>query len=455
MPVSRKPFRSGASLSADVNIQSQEHNFIGKPLDPSFGGLDVPPMFFNSFGGTWNQPLGRGRGATAAAAAERTAEPLITSEQEQLRHDVSAEVFRTVLSYLNLIGAQERLRVLEESRSRQTEIMRLSQQRVAAGDVAQIELERVRARDASIQSALAQTQADLAGARVALADTIGVAVNSLDAAPIASDRFAVATAALPDLPALLAQSTKLRHDTRAVAARQASALAALEGVRTEARPQFDLSFTAGMANLYESPFFKFLPDEAAAIINSRATVVTPPVTGTPIPPQSPVRYWDPRGYSRALTGRYEPFATVRFTWELPFGNNRAKGRAVQAQATLTTTTIDAQDLTRVIEQNVVNARDTVERAARAVTEFETAVGNSRRTFESQQRLLESGTVTLIDVLLTEEDLAQEQLQLLLQQLLYRSAIARLKFELGELVVFENPGTAAEQIRVPSSSFTIR
>ena len=93
-------------------------------------------MFFNSFGGTWNQPLGRGRGATAAAAAERTAEPLITSEQEQLRHDVSAEVFRTVLSYLNLIGAQERLRVLEESRSRQTEIMRLSQQRVAAGDVA-------------------------------------------------------------------------------------------------------------------------------------------------------------------------------------------------------------------------------------------------------------------------------------------------------------------------------
>ena len=41
-----KPFRSGASLSADVNIQSQEHNFIGKPLDPSFGGLDVPPMFF-------------------------------------------------------------------------------------------------------------------------------------------------------------------------------------------------------------------------------------------------------------------------------------------------------------------------------------------------------------------------------------------------------------------------
>ena len=109
----------------------------------------------------------------------------------------------------------------------------------------------------------------------------------------------------------------------------------------------------------------------------------------------------------------------------------------------------------MIEQNVVNARDTVERAARAVTEFETAVGNSRRTFESQQRLLESGTVTLIDVLLTEEDLAQEQLQLLLQQLLYRSAIARLKFELGELVVFENAGTATEQIRVPSSSFTIR
>ena len=450
-----KPLRSGLTVGLNYQIQAEEHNFVDKPLDPTFGGLDTPPRFFSTFNGVVTVPLGRGRGAQATAASERAAEALVRGEAEQLRHGVSEEVFRTVLGYLDVIAAQQRVEVLNASLARQRTILQLSQQRVTAGEIAAIELERVRAREAAVLGQLSRAQADLNSARVSLADTIGVSVDSVEMAPLPAEAFNSAMAAVPDTETLITQALTLRRDTRAAEARQAAATALFEGARTEARPVFDVSLTVGMSNLYDSPFFKYLPDEGAPIIDSQAPVPTPPVTGTPVPPEAGVRYWEPRGYYRALTGRYEPFATVRLTWELPFGNNAAKGRVAQAQASLSTSTIDRMNLDRVIRENVVEVAGTVQRAADALQRWETAVANGAKTYDSQQRLLESGDVTLIDVLLTEEGFASDQQQLLVQRQTYLSALARLKFELGELVLFDNPGTPAEVVRFLSSGFVGR
>ena len=62
---------------------------------------------------------------------------------------------------------------------------------------------------------------------------------------------------------------------------------------------------------------------------------------------------------------------------------------------------------------------------------------------------------MIDVLLTEEGLATDEQQLLVQRQTYLSALARLKFELGELVLFENAGTPSELVRFLSSGFVGR
>jgi outer membrane protein TolC len=450
-----KVLRSGSTMRADFQVQSQEHNFINKPLDPAFGGLDVPHMFFSGFAGTWIQPLGRGRGAKGAAAAERAAQLFAVSEQEQLRHDTSEQVLRSVLAYLNLIGTQERVRLLEESLARHGEILRLTSQRVAAGDIAQIETERVRARETSVRSTLNQAQTDLLHARLAVADTLGVAVSSLEAAPVATEPFAQGLATVPDVATLLTQAQTLRRDTRAATERQRSAGALLEAAEGAARPLLDFRISAGMSNLYESDFFRYLPDEADSIIDTTQRVVTPVIDGAPLAPISPVRYWDPRGYSRAITGRYEPFVNVAFNLELPFGNNRGKGRIAQAQAGVRSASIDVVNLNRTIQDNVVEVRQTLERAANALAQWEAAVSNSRQTYASQQRLLESGTTTLIDVILTEEELAADEQRLLIERQVYLSALARLKFELGELVVFDGSGGAGELIRFLSSGFTGR
>ena len=448
-----KVLRSGSTMRADFQIQSQEHNFINKPLDPAFGGLDVPHMFFSGFAGTWIQPLGRGRGAKGAAAAERAAQLFAVGEQEQLRHDTSEQVLRSVLAYLNLIGAQERVRLFEESLARHGDILRLTSQRVAAGDIAQVETERVRARETSVRSALSRAQTDLLHARLAVADTLGVAVNTVEAAPVATEPFAAGLATVPDVDTLLTQARSLRRDTRAATERQRSASALLEAAEGDARPLLDFRISAGMSNLYESDFFRFLPDEADSIVNVTERVITPVVNGAPLAPISPVRYWDPRGYSRAITGRYEPFVTVGFNVEMPFGNNRGKGRIAQAQAGVRSASIDVLNLNRTIQDNVVEVRQTLQRAANGLTQWEAAVSNSQQTFASQQRLLESGTTTLIDVILTEEELAADQQRLLVERQIYLSALARLKFELGELVTFDGTGGAGELIRFLSTGFT--
>ena len=450
-----KVLRSGSTMRADFQIQSQEHNFVNKQLDPAFGGLDVPHMFFSGFAGTWIQPLGRGRGAKGAAAAERAADLFAVSARDQLRHDASEQVLRSVLAYLNLVGAQERVRLLEESLARHGEILRLTTQRIAAGDVAQIESERVRGRETSVRSTLNQAQIDLLHARLAVADTLGVTVNSLEAAPVASEPFAQTLATVPELNSLLTQAQTLRRDTRAAVERQRSAGALLEAAEGQARPLVDFTISAGMSNLYESDFFRFLPDEADSIIDVTNRVVTPVVNGAPLAPISPVRYWDPHGYSRAITGRYEPFVAVSLNLELPFGNNRGKGRVAQAQAGVRAASIDVMNLNRTIQDNVVEVRQTLERSANALAQWEAAVSNSRQTYASQQRLLESATTTLIDVILTEEELAADEQRLLVERQVYLSALARLKFELGELVVFDGSGGAGELIRFLSSGFTGR
>jgi outer membrane protein TolC len=389
-----------------------------------------------------------------AAAAERAAQLFEGAEREQLRHDASEEVLRVVQAYLNLIGAQERVRLLEESRARHAEILRLTSQRIAAGDVAQIEAERVRAHEAIVQSSLARAQTALLRARLDVASAAGVAVSTVEGAPVATEPFATTLATVPGVDALLAQARTGRRDARAAADRQRSATALLEAAQGQARPLLDVRLSAGMSNLYESDFFRYLPDEQEAIIDATARVVTPVLQGQPIAPPTTARYWEPRGYARAITGRYEPFVNVGFVLELPFGNNRAKGRVAQAQAGVRSASIDLLNLNRVIQDNIVDLRQAIDRAAAAIASWETAVTNSRQTFASQQRLLEVATVTLIDVLLTEEGLAADEQQLLSERQAYLAALARLKYELGELVTYDGTGTA-ELVRFLSTGFTGR
>jgi hypothetical protein len=82
-----KLFRNGISADATFQVQSQEENFVDKPLDPGFGGLGLPDQFFSSASADLTIPLLHGRGSVSTAAPERAAERIASRRvRQRVRH---------------------------------------------------------------------------------------------------------------------------------------------------------------------------------------------------------------------------------------------------------------------------------------------------------------------------------------------------------------------------------
>jgi outer membrane protein TolC len=449
-----KLFRNGVSADGTFQIESQEQNFVDKPLDPGFGGLGLPNEFFSSVSGDLIIPLFHGRGSVSTAASERAAGRIAAAAREQLRHDVTDSVFGTVVAYINLAAAQETARLLDESAARNQQILTLTQQRATAGDIPGFEVGRVQAQVATLAGAAAQARAAVQTARLSLAAAMGVAVTSLGEAPLTQDLVTSALAELPETKADLDRARMARRDARAARLRQDAADILAAGARADQRRTVNVKLTGGFTNLYDSPLFQYIPD---GTILQTTPVPVAQISGAPpgkvtLPP---VRYYDPRGTYRSLTNRYTPYATVTVAWQLPFGNNGARGRAVQADANLREAAIQSTDLSRVIDHSVIASSEDVRRAASAVLATQAAVQSDNTLLATILQLIQTGDRTIIDTLLTEESITGDQLQLVARRQAYLTALARLKFDAASLVTFEHEGTSDEQMRFLTTDFVGR
>jgi len=441
-----KPWRNGMVTSVELLLESEENNFRDKTLDPTFGGAGFPPRFPSSLTFGLLMPLGRGRGTTSVAAQERASEFTLRAREEQTRQIATDEVYRTLLAYLRLIAAQENLKLAQASSERQKVLVGLTDQRVRGGEAARVEGFRAQARAAVVESSVAGAQAELVDARMSLAEAMGVDAATLSEAPGASDRFADVRVDQQTVEALIASAMQSRRDLLALdEARRASAELAA-GARDDTRRVYDLNFSGGLAQAYESENFRFLPDERNPIFSE----LNPPVQF-----DETNRYYSPRGYWRGLSGRWEPFITASISFELPFGNNAAKGRLAQAQATLRSSEIQLRDRTRLITDNITGVVQTLRAAAEGVLRAREAVERTQATYEGALTQMRAGELTLIDTLTTEEELLGDQTELLRQQQVYLSTLARLRFEAGQLVTFSGLGDATESLRFLPTDFVVR
>jgi outer membrane protein TolC len=439
-----KLFRNGVGLTGDYNMQSQDQNFRDKPYDPAFGGLGQPPQFASIASFTLDLPLGRGFGRTAVEAPLKSAQDLLEAGRNTLRHDSTEQAFRTTLAYLNVIGAQETITALQESQARQQRLITLTEQGVQVGDLPRVEIDRARARASRVDSALSSARTQLVAARVSLAETMGIDVASLDAAPTATEKFSTAMPTLPAADALIARALTERRDVR-VRQNQISAAETLAaGAQANMKRVYNLSIQGGLYNIYSSDVFRFLPDEQSQNILAPSPQVAPAIT-----------YYSPTGFYRALTNRYTPAITVNFQMQLPFGNWAARGRLRESQSSLTSARIDAVDLNRSIRDNVVDVSGQLQRAADAVARWEEAVRNDETTLQAALQLYQIHEITLIDTLSTEETATQDRLQLVSQRQVYLSTLARLKFETGELLTFDTEGPSIQGYKFDPSVFVAR
>lgn len=451
-----KQFRSGLGLSLQGSYQPEERNFHEKSLDPAFGGFTVNPRFPSSVSFTTNLPLLKRRGATSNAAFERSANFTMDAQRAQLRHTVASEVFRTVLAYLSLQANQQSLVYLQESAARQATLLQLIEARFQSGDIVRIDVDRVRARQARVLSSLASAKANLATAQIALARSMGADLDATGQAPTASDPLTPSAArTLSNIQAPFAAALTARQDLRSLDRLRMASQSLADGASSDLKQTLDFSFTAGLSTLYESPFYKYFPDEIDPILlEPRIGFNTEAIKPT-AERKSPVRYYSWNGFMRSVRAEWQPFVQTSLSLRMPFGNNAAKGRFGQASATLGQSQIRQRDTDRRIRANVIATRGVVDRAARSLARIEESIGYQRTTVDGTLERLRQGDITVIDALITEEDLTQAQIQLVQSWLGYAGALARLRYEQGILVMFDNIEQANEALRFDPTPFLTR
>ena len=98
---------------------------------------------------------------------------------------------------------------------------------------------------------------------------------------------------------------------------------------------------------------------------------------------------------------------------------------------------------------------TLRAAAEGVLRAREAVERTTATYAGALAQLRAGELTLIDTLTTEEELLGDQTELLRQQQVFLSTLARLRFEAGQLVTFSGLGDASESARFLPTEFVVR
>jgi len=75
-------FRSGLRFRTDFRFQGSERNFLGKSLDPAFGGFGLRNEFPSYLTFSLDMPLGKNRGSVSTAAPQRASEFSLLAERD-------------------------------------------------------------------------------------------------------------------------------------------------------------------------------------------------------------------------------------------------------------------------------------------------------------------------------------------------------------------------------------
>jgi outer membrane protein TolC len=414
-----KPLRSGSAYQIQGTWDGRGAMYRNKPLDPIFGGRDVVNRFRSKIEATWFQPLLRGRGADTVRAPERAAERNIEAARFSFQQAAADQALATANAYFGLVAAQQSLDLLRESLQTQRRMLENTIKLVAAGEVPSADVARSRARSAEVESNLESARMDVVSAQAALATSMGVSSLEMPAL-LAGDAFPVKPLEV-DTAALGKDAVSRRSDVKAASAFRDASRILQSAARADTRWRFDLRLSGGFGQAYYGPPFRSLPDELRPIGLLSA--------------DSYVRYYDPRGVGRAFSEKWQPIVAISGTVQLPFGNNQLLGRYAQAVASTSANEIQVTDLSRTIENAVPQLAENIRRARLQWEQRQEQVIQYETTWDAAQRLRVAGEMTLIDTLLTEQELTQARLLLVQAKREFASAVARFKRETGTLVTF--------------------
>ena len=427
-------FRSGVAFAPFIDTSYDATQYVGKRngyyvprldqngnqvLSPSgipvyrfidFGGKNVEDLYKGEVGFEVNLPMGRGRGVDEVAAQEKAAAIDLDATAKVLKHGAAQSVLATTVAYWNLLAAQEKVAVVQRSADLQSQLVEITNQQINADQLPRSELSRVLASEARAKATVDSANRELVTARLTLARSMGLAVESEGNAPLATGPFPVSPPAdqLAGLPSekLAEQAVAHRYDRQAVVALVESGKVLARGARLAARPRLDIGASLSASAVGE------------------------------------------KDYGKAVDKWVLPNWSLSASFEKPIGNRQRLGQRAQAEAQERQREISATDLERTIRISVVNALRSLDLAVARLARAEEAAQHYEETISAEVERLKFGSSTLIDTILTEQQRTGALLELLVARQQVAAFLAQLRYETGTLV-----SEAAGQSQVSEEALT--
>ncbi len=389
------PYRDGVTLGIIADGSYAANGYKGKPKQPEFGGLGIEDQYTTDVGFTINASLLRGRGSDATGAFETAA--LIDYDASDLafRHQASVSVLDTVAAYWNLSAAQDILEAAKRSAALQARRLEITDALIAADEIPRAERARALASRATDDGLVASALRTVNEARVALALAMGVAVEGEANAPFAADALPSeverdALSALQPGP-LTSLAFDRRYDRKSSLRLIDSGGVLLRGAETGLRPLLDVS----------------------GQVSANSTAET--------------------SFAQLGNGWTAPSIQAGLDFQLPVGNNAARGLYVQQMAVLGQRTINARDLDRNIQANIVQILASLRAAADQVDRAHEAVQAYEKTIEAENERFKSGETSLLDSILTQDLQTSALVTYAQARQVYATLLARLRYETGTLL----------------------
>ncbi|MEO8277812.1 MAG: TolC family protein [Thermoanaerobaculia bacterium] len=400
----RIPFHNGTALISSLALASSEDNFIDKPLDPLFGDSFVANQFRVTGGVALEIPLGQGGGRTSYSAPFVAAQQAEAAARSLYRHAASQRAEVALEAYWDVVAAKQRLALLETSLAQQDRLLDATQQLIDGDQLARIDIERNRAQRAATASSVASGRRALSEARAALAVEIGAFATEVDVIDTDSD-FALfvdkAVEAALDSEAMVGLALAERDDVKAAEQRLKAESTLAAAAERDLRPQVDLRLNASY-NAYHETF--------------------------------DTRFYEPKGFGDAFSEPWSgPSYGISMRFRLPIGNNVARGRLLQARSATTSSEIDSTELKRSVRLEVLEDLSTLAGARAELAERREARQRIQETAEATWTRYQAGDLTVLDTLITEQELTRAGLDLVGSERAVLSLVTRLRFASGRLV----------------------
>jgi outer membrane protein len=384
-----KLFRTGFSIEPELELL-QTQNLTGTP-----GSVNVGTFSF-----TLRQPLLRGRGRTATAAPELSAERQVAASELDLRQTTSERARVVAEQYWVTRAALLNQEIFQESEERARELLETTRKLIKADVTPAADLVQVEANVVAKETARIGGERALFEARQALGREIGLTPERAAALPLPADSFPALTAGAAPAPTegarWIAWALERRADLQAARERWNAAEILRRAAESSLKPQLDLVFTPSYSGLVEG-------------------------TGTG-------RFFSP--LYRNVPGAS---SSLSFSLSWPTMNHQARGELTQVEALREQNAFLEDLLTREIGANVVIALDAVARNAQQLERATEAVRLFERAVENEEKKLRAGSSTLIDVISQRDRLTAARQSRVSAHLALAQSLLQLRFETGTLL----------------------